>query len=235
MTKASERRDGPRIDLRLRAQYSAPGAEGVAEASDVSPRGLRLESENPVDSGSELNLKMDTGDEEEQIEATGHVTWCRPRKSPTGRQLYDIGVHFSTEWLAQDRGPLGNALARIFAMNQYEPARNFERTKVSLDASTSSSIALEVSDISLGGTQLRADKGQLDGLVSNGTVVIVELEADGDVHSIDGKVVWVDSHAELKESFGVQFDEVAESEQDFLEGVRKGDVTPARITVFLQK
>src|SRR5262245_46830508 len=136
MTKASERRDGPRIDLRLRVRFEAGGVSGEAEASDVSPKGLRLESDNPVAKGTELKLSVDAGSDVEELQAVGHVTWCRERPSPTGKTVYDLGVAFESDWLAKDRGPLGSALARIFAMNSYEPARNFERTPVSLKASS---------------------------------------------------------------------------------------------------
>ena len=47
MTENSERRDGPRIDLRLRVRYAAESLAGEAEASDLSPSGLRFESEAP--------------------------------------------------------------------------------------------------------------------------------------------------------------------------------------------
>jgi len=232
MTKSSERRDGPRIDLRLRVRYSASnGATGEAEASDVSPRGCRLESDNAVEAGSELEMILDGGDDEE-LNAKGRVTWCRPRQSLTGRhQLFDIGIAFDDEWLAQDRGPLGTALARIFAMNRYEPARGFERTKVSLNASTSSSppVSLEIVDISIGGMQLRAQNAAAAPVSSKGTV-IVEIDVGGTTHSIDGRVVWI-----VGASFGVQFSDTGENDTTFLEGVQRGDVSPERVTVFLQK
>lgn len=230
MTKSSERRDGPRIDLRLRVRYSSSsGAKGEAEASDVSPRGCRLESDNPVEAGSELEMILDGGDEEE-LTARGRVTWCRPRQSPAGRQLFDIGVAFDDDWLAQDRGPLGTALARIFAMNRFEPARDFERTKVALKASTSSSppVSLEIVDISIGGMQLRATNTEKAPVSSKGTV-IVEIDVSGETHSIDGRVVWI-----AGASFGVQFSDTGENDTTFLEGVQRGEVAPERVTVFLQ-
>lgn len=241
-TKTSERRDGPRIDLRLRVRYAALDVEGEAEASDVSPKGLRLESEAPVEVGSELKLVVDAGDEE-ALEATGRVTWCRPRESPTGKTMYDLGVAFDTEWLAQKRGPLGTALARIFAMNSYEPARSYERTPVALKASTASAppIELEIADMSLGGMQLRA-RGGLGDKVTSGNAVIVELELGGKTHSIDGKVAWVAGSADDREgggprvgdSFGVQFLDVSEGDEALVNEVRLGRVQPERITVFVQ-
>lgn len=243
MTKTSERRDGPRIDLRLRVRYSVDTLEGEAEASDVSPKGLRLESEAPVEVGSDLKLIVDAGDDE-TLEATGRVTWCRPRESPTGKTLFDLGVAFDSEWLAQKRGPLGTALARIFAMNSYEPARGYERTPVALKASTASAppIELEIADMSLGGMQLRAKTG-LGDKVRTGNAVIVELELDGKTHSIDGRVAWVAGGVEegegapgprVGDSFGVQFLDMSDGDESLLNDVRLGRLEPERITVFLQ-
>lgn len=244
MTKTQERRDGPRIDLRLRVRYSveALSLEGEAEASDVSPKGLRLESDQPVEQGSELKLVIDAG-EEEALEATGRVTWCRGRESPTGKTVYDVGVAFESQWLAQKRGPLGTALARIFAMNRYEPARSYERTPVSLraEAASATAIDLEIADLSLGGMQLCASQG-LGGRVREGSAVIVELEHEGKTHSIDGRVAWVaGSDGEdapggprVGESFGVQFLETQAADEALLNDLRLGKTTPARITVFLQ-
>ncbi len=233
MGSASERRDGPRIDLRLRVRFEGDGTSGEAEASDVSPRGLRLESEGSVEPGTVLNMTLDAGDDEE-LTGTGRVTWCRARKSHAGRDMFDIGVHFDHDWLAQDRGPLGTALARIFAMNSHEPARNYERTKVSLDASTSSSppVTLEIVDLSTGGMQLRAPAG-LGTVIKGGVTVIVEVQADGETHSLAGKVVWR-SERDGVPCFGVQFEDVGDDDDRFLAAVQKGEIIPQNVTVFLQ-
>lgn len=233
MAKSSERRDGPRIDLRLRVRYASGGKIGEAEASDVSPRGCRLESNLPVEAGTTLELTIDAGDDEE-LTTQGHVTWCRDRVSPSGKTLYDIGIAFSSEWLAQKRGPLGSALARIFAMNSYEPARNYDRTPVSLMAATSSAppLALEIVDLSAGGMQLRGRSGV--GELKTGAAVIVEITADGTTQSIDGKVVWLDGMGDDGAAFGVQFGDASASDQELLESVQQGRVIPDKVTVFLQ-
>ena len=68
------------------------------------------------------------------------------------------------------------ALARIFAMNSYEPARNFERTPVSLRASSSApKLELEIANLSAGGMQVRS-KGPLDDALRTGLGVKVEVE-----------------------------------------------------------
>jgi Tfp pilus assembly protein PilZ len=238
MTKASERRDGPRIDLRLRVRYRVDGSQAEAEASDVSPKGLRLESESPVAVGTELNLHVDAG-EAEELQATGHVTWCRPHTSPTGKQVYDVGVRFEGDWLARDRGPLGTALARIFAMNSYEPARSFERTPVSLQAkSAAPTLDLEVIDISVGGMRLRSKGAPVGDHVRSGVSVHVDIEADG-VHKLMGRVAWVAGQGasgegpRVSDSFGVEFATLSSDDKALLERIRTGQVSPSRISLLL--
>jgi hypothetical protein len=250
--KASERRDGPRIDLRLRVRYSAGAAgtaggavggvsvDGEAEASDVSPKGLRLESDKPVPAGSELKLHVDAG-EDEELQATGYVTWCKEHKTPTGKTVYDLGVRFESDWLSRDRGPLGSALARIFAMNNFEPARNYERTPISLRAQTASgtsgpAVDLVVGNISIGGMQLRSST-DLGDSVKTGDAVKVEVEMKGKVHTLDGRVAWTaagrGTEARVADSFGIEFKALPDEDRALLEAVRVGNTEPTRITVLL--
>jgi len=236
-TKASERRDGPRIDLRLRVRYEAGGAEGEAEASDVSPKGLRLESDKPVEKGTQLKLHVDAG-EAEELEAIGYVTWCRPRASPTGKPMYDVGVAFESDWLSKDRGPLGSALARIFAMNSYEPARNYERTPVSLRATSATpEIGLEIANLSMGGMQIRS-KESLGDQLKAGRTVKVEFDVDG-TFTVTGRVAWIAGASEaapgprVSDSFGVEFVQTTDADRALVEKVRTGGVQPKKITVSL--
>lgn len=239
----SERRDGPRIDLRLRVRYEASGgAEGEAEASDVSPKGLRLESEHPVAAGTELKLQVDAG-EAQELEAVGFVTWCRPHTSPTGKTMYDVGVRFESDWLSRDRGPLGSALARIFAMNSYEPARTFERTFVALHAkSAAPAMDLEISDLSVGGMRLRSKGAPLSDHVKTAVSVIVEVQLDADVTArLSGRVAWVAAAGapvsggpRVADAFGIEFGPLEQDHKALLERVRTGQTEPARIAIILQ-
>ncbi len=240
-TKSSERRDGPRIDLRLRVRFEGGDAKGEAEASDVSPKGLRLESDKPVAKGTQLKLHVDAG-EVEELQAIGEVTWCRERPSPTGKTMYDVGVAFESDWLARDRGPLGSALARIFAMNSYEPARSFERTPVSLKATSAApSLELEVGNVSIGGMQIRS-KGPLGENLKAGTGVVVDIDAEGGTRSMRGKVAWVagqragelpPASPRMSDSFGVEFPDISPEDRALLERIRTGQTDPDKITVAL--
>lgn len=238
-SKSSERRDGPRIDLRLRVRYEAGDVSGEAEASDVSPKGLRIESEKPVAKGTALKLTVDAG-EAEELSTVGTVTWCRAHTTPMGKTLYHLGVAFESDWLARDRGPLGSALARIFALNSYEPARQFERTAVSLAASVASPASpMEVVNISLGGMQLRS-KGALNDAVRPGVAVRVEVDVSGAVHRLQSQVVWLAAaqaggpDASASSAFGLEFSGLGEEELRLVDGMRTAGVQPTRITLFVE-
>ncbi|MCC7108415.1 MAG: PilZ domain-containing protein [Deltaproteobacteria bacterium] len=238
-TKSSERRDGPRIDLRLRVRFEAGGHAGEAEASDVSPKGLRLESDKPIAKGTQLKLSVDAG-EVEELQAVGEVTWCREHASPTGKMVYDVGVAFESDWLAKDRGPLGSALARIFAMNSYEPARNFERTPVSLRASsTAPRQELEIGNLSAGGMQVRS-KGPLADSLRTGLGVKVEIELPTERRVLPGKVAWVAGQRpgegpRVADSFGIEFDAtLLPADREMLEQVRQGQLEPKGVVITLE-
>jgi hypothetical protein len=238
--KASERRDGPRIDLRLRVRWSAQTAagpvSGEAEASDVSPKGLRLESDHKVDMGSALSLNVDVGgDVDVELIAAGKVMWCRERHTHTGKIIYDVGVSFESDWLAKDRGPLGQALARIFAMNSYEPARSFERTAVSIHVDGGGlpgTVELSMVNLSVGGMQLMA-KGEGSDVVRAGASVSVGLETEGRTLPLQGKVAWV-AAGESSTRFGIELMGTSTGDKETLERVRNGQSEPTRVTVTLK-
>lgn len=243
-SKASERRDGPRIDLRLRVRWSALSSGGTvtgeAEASDVSPKGLRLESDHKVDMGSSLSLNVDVGgDVDVELVAAGKVMWCRERQSPTGKIIYDVGVAFESDWLAKDRGPLGQALARIFAMNSYEPARSFERTPVAfaveghgaLEAGApvdGNAVKLSMVNLSVGGMQLMIT-GNAD-VVRAGATVQVGLDVEKTTLSLAGKIAWV-AAGETTTRFGIELSGTSASDKEALERVRNGQSEPTHVSV----
>jgi hypothetical protein len=239
--KPGERRDGPRIDLRLRVRWSAKSnngeVAGEAEASDVSPKGLRLESEHHVDAGSPLHLVVDVGGDADELVAEGRVMWCRARPSPTGRPLFDVGVAFESDWLTKERGPLGQALARIFAMNAYEPARSFARTDLALAVDGSAfGGPLTLVNLSQGGMQLKST-GPLAQQVRAGMNVAVTVDAGGRQMALEGKVAWVAASSEGKgteDRFGVEFAGAEERDRLLLESVCVGQTEAQRIAIALR-
>lgn len=235
MTENSERRDGPRIDLRLRVRYAADSLAGEAEASDLSPSGLRFESEAPLQTGAALRLMVDAGDDEE-LEARGTVSWCRPRSSPSGKTMYDVGIGLDAGWLAQERGPLGAALARIFVLEQFEPARAATRATVSLPAFAENTPEWEfdISDLSLGGMRLHTQlPGQ--GAVRSGQSMSVRFEEVGESWTIKAEVVWVAANANegaehrMRDVLGVRFHDLGAAESERLDAICAGTHQPQRI------
>jgi hypothetical protein len=114
MSDDSNRRDGSRIDLRLRVRYSVGELVGEAAASNVSPKGVRFETEQQLPGSGQIICVLDA-DQGEALEAIGQIAWCRPHTSPTGRELFDVGVGFDNDWLANQSGPLAEALGKLFA------------------------------------------------------------------------------------------------------------------------
>jgi Tfp pilus assembly protein PilZ len=233
--KASERRDGPRIDLRLRVRWSAETSagpvSGEAEASDVSPKGLRLESEHAVDAGRPLHLVVDMGGDTDELVAEGKVMWCRSRPSPTGKTTYDVGVAFESDWLAKERGPLGQALARIFAMNAYEPARVFARTdlSVAVDGNDVGGV-LELVNLSQGGMQVKSSAGASNARA--GMNVQIVIDADTQV-TLTGRVAWVATQG-TEDRFGVEFSGPGDGDRTLLERICTGQAEPRRIALALR-
>lgn len=237
MTENSDRRDGPRIDLRLRVRYAADSLAGEAEASDLSPSGLRFESETPLECGSTLRLMVDTGDDEE-LEAQGTVSWCRPRSSPSGKPMYDVGIGLDAGWLAQERGPLGAALARIFVLEQYEPARSDARAVVALRgfAERTPEWEFDISDLSVGGMRLHTEL-PAPGAVKSGQSIRVRFDEGDESWSIGGKVVWTAGGERdglglrVHDVLGVQFQHVAPNDLLRLETICRGDHQPQRVLI----
>jgi len=234
---SDERRGGPRLDLRLRVKFLSEEGMPEAEATDISPGGARLESRVAIEPDTEVQMALDAGDGETVV-ANGKVAWCRTRKGVSLRKLYDVGIRFDSEWLAERRGKLGRALGRIFSFSEFEPARAYDRVLVTLRAESvdGEDLRLTVVDVSEGGMQLRSD-GSLGPHIFIGAPIIVEIPMDGDTITIDGEIVWVaeqeEGKAALYASFGVQFAEPGIRELEVLRGIKEGDMTPTNISLFL--
>jgi hypothetical protein len=112
------------LDLMLRVRYTpvggGPGGEG--EATDVSPHGLRVESKSKPTPGQRLDVELDDGSGQSE-KGAGAVTWCRPRQTASGKTVHEFGLRLDEDWLTGERGPLGKALAKLFA----QAAKDFGR------------------------------------------------------------------------------------------------------------
>jgi hypothetical protein len=109
------------------------GSAGVAEATDVSPRGLRVESQTALVPGTRLNLELDDG-LGHGGNGAGEVAWCRPRQTPGGRTVYDIGLRLDDAWVRGEGSPLLSALARIFGVAPSSPTAEVQRVRAEMRA-----------------------------------------------------------------------------------------------------
>lgn len=211
-SKSSERRDGARLDLQLRVRYAVQGGGGggEGEATDVSPRGARIECREPLKEGQRLSFTLDAGDGQ-GVTGNGEVTWCRPRATVAGKTVYDAGVRFDDDWLKGDRGPLGRALGRFFAATEAEPARDFTRVRTRLVAQgkgKDQTVTLTITDLSEGGLRVTVEGSKLPGGIQVGKPVKVSF-GEGGRSEVQASVAWVaDSPgkgAKLNAQFGVSF------------------------------
>lgn len=223
-----KRRQGPRIDLVLRATVQLEGEVRHAEASDISPTGLRMECDAPLPVGASLSLTLDRGDgdDTEAVSGQASVAWCRERQSPTGRQVFDVGMQFETDWLQKARGPLGIALGRLFSMQDVEPARTSTRIDQGWPADGPAGPgSLSVADLSAGGMRLTANAGTLG---PKDAAVQVTVQADGQTMLLSGIIVWV---KDAGREAGVAFEPAAKGALSAVPGLAAGTVQPTSLTV----
>ncbi|MBI5493883.1 MAG: PilZ domain-containing protein [Deltaproteobacteria bacterium] len=242
MSGNSERRDGARLDLQLRVRFesSAGGPEGEGEATDVSPRGARLECRSELKEGTRLTFTLDAGDGR-GVKGHASVSWCRPRHTPGGKTVYDVGVRFDDDWLKGERGPLGRALGRFFAATESEPARDFTRVRTSLQAEGKGpdrTVPLTVVDLSEGGLRVTADGPTLPGGIQVGRTVRVTFGQGGRT-KVDARVAWVaesqGKQGGVNAQFGVAFARSDAAARDAVMAIvatlRNRDETPPSITL----
>jgi hypothetical protein len=229
--QATPRRDGQRIDLRLRVRYAAAEAQGEAEASDVSPHGLRLESDQPIPMGTRLKLQVDAGDGPPSNLAA-QVMWCRAHQTPTGKTVHDVGLHLESAWLTPDMGRLGAALSRLFALQARETAPSYTRAPATLGDGG----ALRLVDLRVGLMHFHSEmplKGRLD----SGDAVTVHVDAENSVHPVQGRVLWVadqapaDDGARFSDAFVVDIGQASPPQKSLLERIRVGQSEPRSFNV----
>lgn len=115
---ATNRRDGLRLDIRIRIQGRVldghnPNATFTGEISDCSLSGMRFETTTSFCTTQELELVL-FADDEELTKIGAIVSWCQPRQSPAGKSLFDVGVHVQDGWLDRQSHPLMRALHKLF-------------------------------------------------------------------------------------------------------------------------
>ncbi|HEY1098298.1 MAG TPA: PilZ domain-containing protein, partial [Myxococcota bacterium] len=139
-----------------------------------------------------------------------------------------------SDWLTKDRGPLGQALARIFSMSSYEPARSYERTVVQAIVAGSGALAggdLTMVNLSVGGMQLQSTANIAD--LRTGMDVGIELDAEGAARHYTARVAWVAS-GDAGDRFGLELVGLTDGDKALLERLRAGQSDPARVSLVLK-
>ncbi|MBI5493617.1 MAG: PilZ domain-containing protein [Deltaproteobacteria bacterium] len=218
-------RDGARIDLRLHVSWSAGSLRGVAEASDVSPQGLRIETDVALDKGARVALSVDTG-EGKPAETQAEVVWCRTHQTPTGRTVHDVGLQLATGW-SHDMGKLGAALSTLFALQ----AESDARIPTALPARLPDGTGVELVEIQMGVLRFTGAEGTAR-KVDRGAAMTVEFDVEGSTHRWQGRVTWLAEGAgegERGAGFGLTLSGLDGNAKALLERIRRGQARPGPI------
>ncbi len=237
MNQQENRNDMPRIDMQLRVRYNTPESSGEGIATDISPRGLRLVSDAELQEGQSCDIIIDSGDAEDgELSNQAQVTWCRSRLSPSGQSKYDIGLHLNGTWFQNKRGRLANALAHIFALNKVEPARQYERTKVSFEAENKNNPTeiLHIADLSVGGMKIEAPQA-FSTKPERGQQVVVLFVVDDNSYSLDGHIAWTKQKDPMipdsVDALGICFTDAGRTETELLEMMARGECEPTHLQI----
>jgi len=246
-TPDHQRRLHPRIDLSLEVLYALTQAELVkggkhAELFDLSPTGLRIEMEDEVEISSSLYIKI-IGADDEEFDTQAEVLWARPRQSHSGRKVFDVGLRFEKNLLAQHRGPLANALAHLLAIQEVEPARGYDRIEIEYKAESLEhpGLVLQLRDISPGGMRFTAE-GRIGEQVVTGQRMAVFIHCGDEETLVPATVAWVAGQSELgaasgqviKDSFGVDFLNISDEVSVTIENIIENRSQPDRIVMTFQ-
>lgn len=246
-TPDHQRRLHPRIDLSLEVFYGLTQESLAEEAKhaelfDLSPTGLRIEIEDDVSVGETLFIRI-LGADDEEFDTQAEVSWSRPRQIPSGKRVFDVGLRFEKNLLAQHRGPLANALAHLLAIQDVEPARNFARIDVSLKAESldSPELQLRLADISPGGMRFVVE-GQLSSGLEMGSRLAIFIHREAQETMILAKVAWMAGKNELgsvsspqvQDSFGVDFLALSDDAAEVVESIMESRFQPERMVLAFQ-
>jgi c-di-GMP-binding flagellar brake protein YcgR len=242
-----QRRLHPRIDLSLEVLYAKDQAEleqggKHAELFDLSPTGLRIEIEHDVAIQSTLYIRI-IGSDDEEFDTLAEVLWARPRQAPSGRKVYDVGLRFEKNLLAQHRGPLATALAHLLAIQEVEPARGYDRIDIEFQAESLDhpALAFQLRDISPGGMRFTAE-GQIGNLIQKGQRMALFIHLDGKEILVPATIAWVAGQIDLgnatdsslKDSFGIDFLTISDEAALTIENIMENKAQPSRLVLTFQ-
>lgn len=89
--------------------------EQSAELHEVSPRGMAIETDYPVEIGTTIRVEMPTPADDLRSSFSGQVTACEPMRAKLGRsERYRVMVRFESSTKAPPKGPAGDTMDAAF-------------------------------------------------------------------------------------------------------------------------
>jgi len=123
--RGSERRQHERVVVDIEVDYRADDTFLFAYITDISAMGIFVQTNNPEEVGTRLNLCFRMPDDGRLMEVEGEVTWINPQRpdDPSGRNP-GMGIRF-VNLEDEDRVDLMR-MVRTFAFLDDEPSEDDE-------------------------------------------------------------------------------------------------------------
>jgi uncharacterized protein (TIGR02266 family) len=127
--RGSERRQHERVLVDIEVDYRADDTFLFAYITDISAMGIFVQTNNPEEVGTRLNLCFRMPDDGRLMELEGEVTWINPQRpdDPSGRNP-GMGIRF-VNLGDEDRADLMR-MVRTFAFLDDEPSDDDEEVEV---------------------------------------------------------------------------------------------------------
>ncbi len=88
---SSEKRGAQRVPVKLKVDWKSEGNFLFEHATNISEQGIFIETENPMQPGTAIDLQFQLPEASKKIEVRGEVTWVNPIRPP-GSENYNPGM-----------------------------------------------------------------------------------------------------------------------------------------------
>lgn len=113
-TKAINGREGHRIPIQLLVDYRSGGNYLFDFCKDLGTGGVFIQTEKPLDQGSDVSLTFTIPDSKETLETTGHVIWVQSPNPDDTSVTPGMGVQFD-EFTSEQRKVMEDFVKRYNA------------------------------------------------------------------------------------------------------------------------
>ncbi len=87
----SEKRSSRRIPLTLKVDWKAEGTFLYENATNISEHGIFVETNEPMEPGTMIDLQFTLPDSKQKIQVLGEVAWANPLR-PAKKDNYNPGM-----------------------------------------------------------------------------------------------------------------------------------------------